>query len=186
MAKVERESINFKLPKPLVEALRAAAKERNTTATDLVIQGLRYVLGEVDGMETDVETRLSQLETELDRLANGVESRVDNKLGQHSQRLSSLEQRLETLATRLTQLEGQRYKSARRQAYPYNSQVPQSIELQPFLAENLAKRLGVDTATLAREQKSKSQSEFESWSRNRDPSSTAWRYQDDGLYHPIK
>ncbi|MBD2415317.1 hypothetical protein H6H01_32320 [Nostoc calcicola FACHB-3891] len=85
------------------------------------------------------------------------------------------------------QLEGQRYKSpARRQGYPYNSQVPQSVELQPFLAENLAKRLGVDTATLAREQKSKSQSEFESWSRNRDPSSTAWRYQNDGLFHPIK
>lgn len=40
MAKVEQESINFKLPKPLATALRAAAKERDTTATDLVIQGL--------------------------------------------------------------------------------------------------------------------------------------------------
>ncbi|EKF01316.1 MULTISPECIES: hypothetical protein [unclassified Tolypothrix] len=28
----------FKLPKPLSEVLRAAAKKRNTTATDLVIQ----------------------------------------------------------------------------------------------------------------------------------------------------
>ncbi|MDZ7962899.1 MAG: hypothetical protein RMY34_34390 [Aulosira sp. DedQUE10] len=53
MAKVERESINFKLPKPLVEAKRAAVKKRNTTATDLVIQGLHHVLGEVDGMESD-------------------------------------------------------------------------------------------------------------------------------------
>ncbi|AUT04563.1 MULTISPECIES: hypothetical protein [unclassified Nostoc] len=192
MAKVERESINFKLPKPLVEALRATAKERNTTATDLVIQGLRYVLGEVNGMETDVETRLHQLEAELNRLTSGIESSVENQLGQHSHRLSSLEQKLEAMATKLAQLEGalnagQRYKSpARRQGYAYNSQVPQSLELQPFLAENLAKRLGVDTATLAREQKNKSQFEFESWSRNRDPSSTAWRYQDDGLYHPIK
>ena len=187
MAKVERESINFKLPKPLAEALRATAKERNTTATDLVIQGLNHVLGAVDGMESDTETRLHELEAELEQLANGIESRIDNELGQHSIRLSSLEQKLEAIATKLAQLEGQRYKSpARRQGYSYNSQVPQSIELHPFLAENLAKRLGVDTATLAREQKSKSQSEFESWSRNRDPSSTAWRYQNDGLYHPIK
>jgi len=36
MAKVERESINFKLPTTLANALRTAAQERNTTATDLV------------------------------------------------------------------------------------------------------------------------------------------------------
>ncbi len=43
MTKFERESINFKLPKPLAAALRKAARERKTTATDLVIQGLhRY------------------------------------------------------------------------------------------------------------------------------------------------
>lgn len=45
MAKVERESINFKLPKKLADALRAKAKELNTTATDLVIQGLYHILG---------------------------------------------------------------------------------------------------------------------------------------------
>ena len=46
MTRVERESINFKLPKPLADALRDAAKERNTTATDLVIRGLHNILGE--------------------------------------------------------------------------------------------------------------------------------------------
>lgn len=192
MAKVERESINFKLPKPLVEALRAAARERKTTATDLVIQGLDHVLGAVDGMESDVKTHLHQLEAELKQMANGIESRVDNELGQHQEQLSSLEQKLEAVTTKLAQLEGallagQRYKnSSRRQGYPYHSSVPQSVELQPFPPENLAKRLGVTTATLIRERKNKSQSEFESWCRNRDPSGTAWSYQDNGLYHPFK
>lgn len=42
-----------------------AAKERNTTGTDLVIQGLYHVLGAVEGsMETDVETHLHQLSAE--------------------------------------------------------------------------------------------------------------------------
>lgn len=43
MTNIERESINFKLPKTLTKALRAAARERNTTATDLVIQGLHHI-----------------------------------------------------------------------------------------------------------------------------------------------
>lgn len=45
MANVERESINFKLPKTLTNAGSTAARERFTTATDLVIQGLHHVLG---------------------------------------------------------------------------------------------------------------------------------------------
>ncbi|ARV59169.1 hypothetical protein BZZ01_11465 [Nostocales cyanobacterium HT-58-2] len=58
MANVERESINFKLPKTLTKALRTAARERNTTATDLVIQGLHHILGSAPGTETSVEIRL--------------------------------------------------------------------------------------------------------------------------------
>jgi hypothetical protein len=44
MARIERESINFKLPKTLAEALlyetlreRTAAAQRDTTATELVV-----------------------------------------------------------------------------------------------------------------------------------------------------
>jgi len=49
----ERESINFKFPKPLADALRTAAKQRNTTATDLVIQGLNHILGgKFDGKDS--------------------------------------------------------------------------------------------------------------------------------------
>lgn len=125
MAKVERESINFKLPKPLAVALRAAAKERNTTATDLVIQGLHHVLGDVDGVETDVETRLYQLEEELKHSAKATHKELEDKL--------------EAIATRLAQLEGammmlQRNQNTARQrksAYP-NYYSGESPKLMPF------------------------------------------------------
>ena len=76
MVKIERESINFKLPKLLTAALRKTARERKTTATDLVIQGLHYVLGSVEGTENGVETRLTRLEEQLNHLAS-TDKRVD-------------------------------------------------------------------------------------------------------------
>lgn len=62
MARIKRESINFKLPKPLTAALRKAARNHNTTATDLVIEGLHHVLGSVPGTEDGIDNRLAQLE----------------------------------------------------------------------------------------------------------------------------
>ncbi|MFL9458611.1 MULTISPECIES: hypothetical protein [Nostocales] len=43
MARIERESINFKLLKTLAKVL-ALKSSLDTTATDLVIQGLEHVL----------------------------------------------------------------------------------------------------------------------------------------------
>ena len=43
MTRVERESMNFKLPKPLASALRkAASPQAGKTATDIVIRGLLH------------------------------------------------------------------------------------------------------------------------------------------------
>ena len=77
MTKIERESINFKLPKPLTAALRKAARERNTTATDLVIEGLHHVLGSVPGTEDSVEARIDQLEAQLNHLSNSTDKHLD-------------------------------------------------------------------------------------------------------------
>ncbi|MDZ8104713.1 MAG: hypothetical protein RM338_03695 [Nostoc sp. DedQUE12a] len=173
MAKVERESINFKLPKPLAEALRAAAKERNTTATDLVIQGLHHVLGAVDGVESDVENRLDQIESSLS---------------------SKFEAKLEAVTIKLAQLEGammilqrnQNTARGRKSAYSnyYSGQSPQ---LMPFKEENLILRLVTDVATLRSKRETLSQSEFVRWCKDRDPSSVGWQYdENDGLYHPVK
>ena len=147
MARIERESINFKLPKPLTAALRKAARDRNTTATDLVIEGLHHVLGSVDGIEDGVEARLAQLEAQLNHLANSTDKRVDSGV---DNRLSLLEQKLEAQALQLAKIEGviatlsqQRSHTSggyRRQAFNYH---PPQLELQPYTGENLAKRLGV-------------------------------------------
>lgn len=191
MANVERESINFKLPKTLTKALRTAARERNTTATDLVIQGLYHILGPAPGTEMSLETRLHQLETQFTQIANRQDTRQESGADDSSQqRLSLLEQKTEAIAQKLAQLEGaisllnQRSSTAsKRQSFNYH---PPQLELQAYLAENLAKRLGVDLATLEREQSKQSDKDFERWCRSRDPGSVAWRKNDNGLYDPIK
>jgi uncharacterized protein (DUF1778 family) len=187
---MERESINFKLPKTLTQALRAAARERNTTATDLVIQGLYHVLGSAAGTAS-VETRLQQLENQLtmlvSRVDEGIESSVDESW---QQRLVMLEQKQEAIAVKLAQIEGAISLLAQRSSTPqkrqsYNYHPPQ-MQLQAYTGENLAKRLGVDLGSLERERKNQSSQDFERWCRSRDPSNIGWQFGNDGLYHPRK
>ena len=191
MARIERESINFKLPKTLTAALRTAAADRNTTATDLVIEGLHHILGEIPGIEDSVETRLDQLEAQLSHLSNSTDKRVDSGV---DNRLSLLEQKLEAQALQLAKIEGaiatlsqQRSHTGggyRRQSFNYH---PPQLELQPYTGENLAKRLGVDMATLTRERENNTPAEFEIWCRRKDPSPVGWRFNSkDGKYHPVK
>ncbi|AFZ28403.1 hypothetical protein Cylst_6634 (plasmid) [Cylindrospermum stagnale PCC 7417] len=196
MKKVERESINFKLPKPLVEALRAKARELETTATDLVIRGLHHVLSLTaedtdNGIDTNVETRLQELETQLILVASRIEGRVDNGGDDDlKQRFLQFEQKTEAISLRLAQIEGaisllsQRSSTPqKRQSYQYH---PPQLELQAYTGENLAKRLGIDAATLKRELHNQSSKDFERWCRSKDPGSVGWHFGDDGLYHPIK
>jgi hypothetical protein len=194
--KVERESINFKLPKPLVEALRAKARELETTATDLVIRGLHYILSSTaedadNGIEASVDIRLHELETQLTQVASRIESRVENGVDEElKQRFTHFEQKTEAISLRLAQIEGaisllsQRSSTPqRRQSYQYH---PPQLELQAYTGENLAKRLGIDAATLKRELHNQSSKDFERWCRSKDPGSVGWRFGDDGLFHPIK
>jgi exonuclease VII large subunit len=194
MAKVERESINFKLPKSLVKELRAKARELNTTATDLVTQGLHHVLGSSDSTDNNVETRLHQLEEESQHLAVRIENRTESSTETQQQRFSDLEQQIKALTNRLVLIESalvqlQRNPSTQRgrksSGYPYYQQP--SIELQPMLEENLAKRLAVDAANLSNQRQTLSPKEFLSWSRSRDPGSVGWRYQEqEAIYYPVK
>ena len=82
-----RESVNFKLPKSLVDSLRDQAKKRNTSATDLVIQGLHLILGQTEGIDFsspdvmhDIITRLKALEassaSDTTATVNGIEDRL--------------------------------------------------------------------------------------------------------------
>jgi len=180
MTKIERESINFKLPKPLTAALRAKARELDTTATDLVIQGLHHVLSKaydhvdtcaedhytrIEAMsalltDSGIETRLHQLSTQLNYLESRIDRRVENGVEDGSkQRLEALEQKLEAFSLRLAQTEGaiallgqRQQTSPRRQAFNYH---PPQVELQPFNEENLAKRLAASASTIRNEREPK-------------------------------
>ena len=189
---IERESVNFKLSKSLVEALRAKAKELNTSATDLVIQGLHLILGQTEGIDKSpsdvidvmhdiitrlealsekratnasvtvngIEDRLHQIETALEHLALSIEKSIEATSKQQlSERLSSLETKLEAIALRLDQLTnalGQQRlphsNTGRRTFSPSSNQFyHRLVEVQSYTSDNLAKRLGVDAATLTRE-----------------------------------
>ncbi|NJL78075.1 MAG: hypothetical protein HC836_36235 [Richelia sp. RM2_1_2] len=76
MARIERESMNFKLPKPLAEALRkAASPQPGFTATDIVIRGLLHELGDIPGVEPSAENQLHSLESELQQLQSSIQER---------------------------------------------------------------------------------------------------------------
>ncbi|RCJ36686.1 hypothetical protein A6770_40555 [Nostoc minutum NIES-26] len=199
MAKIERVSSNFKLPKTLVEALKAKAQEEKTTATDLVIQGIHHVLGlsttsvdnSTDNVLHEILTRIETLETKPAISTNGTDNRLHSiPDSAQSQQLSNLEQKLEVVTRRLELLEiaiaSGRYANnskPRRQAYPYQQSY---VELQALATENLASRLGLTASYLASEKQRLSEKDFVNWSRNRDPRSIGWRFDpEDGLYHPV-
>ena len=205
MPQIERESINFKLPKTLTSALRKAARDRETTATDLVIQGLHHILGDVPGVEASVEVRLYQLEEEFFRFKESVKESIGENTNSHEEaRLTNVENKIEALSHQLARLEGAlmqiqssvntsqvRSRSSgasrsRKSSYPYqyNTQPPQ---LEPLDEEKLALRLSTNTPTLEERRLTMTKKEFEKWCSERDPSKRKWKYvEKDRLYHPVK
>jgi uncharacterized protein (DUF1778 family) len=191
MTRLERESINFKLPKPLAAALRKAARERNTTATDLVIQGLHHILGDVPGTSVSVEIRLYQLEEEFFRFQESIGGCTNN---QQESRLTNVEAKLEELSHKLARFEGalmqmqssiNASRSRKSSGYPYQNSAPPQLE--PQNQEKLAMRLGTSESTLLEKRAALSQKDFELWTKERDLSKYSWRFNEkDQLYHPIK
>ncbi|BAY80498.1 hypothetical protein NIES25_69860 (plasmid) [Nostoc linckia NIES-25] len=193
MALVERESINFRLPKTLAKKLRFVARERKTTATDLVIQGLNHVLGDIQGTEESIENRLFKLEQEFFHFLQSMGEGANE--GQQT-RLANVEGKLEELSHKLARFEGilaqmqntinasmSRKKSS--SAYSYQNSTP--VQLNPLNQEKLAMRLGTSASTIEEKRANLSQKDFESWTQERDFTNHAWRFNEkDGLYYPIK
>ncbi|MEO1186320.1 MAG: hypothetical protein AAFX46_17305 [Cyanobacteria bacterium J06636_27] len=77
MQPIERESMNFRLPKPLAEALRnAASSQPGKTATDIVIRALIQELGDIQGVEVSTETRLKKVEKSVQQLADSIKKQA--------------------------------------------------------------------------------------------------------------
>ena len=193
MTRVERESMNFKLPKPLAEALRkAASPQPGKTATDIVIRGLIHELGEIPGVEPSAETRLLKLESEFTTLRSSIFSRAETSTD------SRTEEKFVALNNRVAQLEGaliaiqrngivsnnrRQYRSS---GNPYN-QSGKPAQIEALDEQKLALRLNVNIPTLKEKHATLDKQEFEEWSKNRNRGKYSWRFNEkDKLYHPAK
>ena len=199
MTRVERESMNFKLPKPLAEALRKkASPQPGKTATDIVIRGLLHELGDIPGVDVCTEVRLQKVEEQLQQLAQRISKQGDKPSLQSNSSSERTEEKLEALNNRVAQLEGaliaiqrnggasNNYRRYKNSGNPYN-QSGRPPQIEALDEEKLALRLNVNIPTLKEKHATLSTSEFGEWSKNRDRGKYTWRFnQKDGLYHPIK
>lgn len=159
----------IRVPTALIPAVRELSKLHREGHTIALLQGLEELMSKFDSnIDIDVvpsSKSVLQLEKKLER------------------KLEAISEQLEKLSRAMA---SGRYNNTRprRQAHPY--QQPQ-VELQALPDENLAPRLGLTPSSLATEKENKSNKEFISWTRNRDPRGIGWEWNaKDGLYHPVK
>jgi hypothetical protein len=174
----------IRVPTVLISVVRHLAKIHRDGHTTALLQGLQEVISRFDSsVKLEATSELQQVEEKLGKL--------ETHLTQQDELVST---KLEVLGKQLEKIEralasgkyGGGNSKPRRSGYPYQYQ-QQPVEITSFANENLAQRLGVTPQSLIRERESKSEKEFISWSRNRDPMSLGWKFQEqDGLYYPVK
>jgi hypothetical protein len=174
----------IRVPTVLISVVRHLAKIHRNGHTTALLQGLQEVISRFDSSaKLEATSELQQVEEKLGKL--------ETHLTQQDELVST---KLEVLGKQLEKIEralasgkyGGGNSKPRRSGYPYQYQ-QQPVEITSFANENLAQRLGVTPQSLIRERESKSEKEFISWSRNRDPMSLGWKFQEqDGLYYPVK
>lgn len=176
----ERESMNFRLPKPLADALREKATPKpGFTATDIVIRALQKELGDIQGVDDCTEARLDRLEEQLAISQNPL---LEEKVESLVTKVAKLETALITLQS--SGLARSRSYGRKNSGNPYN-QTGRPAQIQPLDEEKLALRLNVKIPELQEKRGTLSNQEFEEWSKNRDRSKYSWFFNSkDGLYHP--
>ncbi|BAY87932.1 hypothetical protein NIES267_74560 (plasmid) [Calothrix parasitica NIES-267] len=193
MTQFERESMNFRLPKPLAQALRkAASPQPGKTATDIVIRALTKELGTIQGMDECTEVRLQKLEEELQQLRSSIQERDNTPTDSTEEKLEALNNRVARIEGALTAVQNNNfgasnnYRRYKNSGNPYN-QTGRPPQIQPLDEQTLALRLNVKIPELKEKQQTLSASEFEEWSKNRDRLKYSWRFNEkSGLYHPKK
>lgn len=159
----------IRVPTALIGAVRRLSHLHRQGHTIALLQGLKELISKFDSnLDIDVTP----------------EGKSIKQMGKR------LETKLEVITKKLEQIEqviaSGRYNSVspRKQAYSYEQ--PQ-VELQPKANEKLAPRLGISPQSLIVTREELSTQDFLNWTRNRDPSSTAWKWNDKTkLYYPVK
>ncbi|AFZ61087.1 hypothetical protein H6G54_28570 [Anabaena cylindrica FACHB-243] len=174
----------IRVPTVLISIVRHLAKIHRDGHTTALLQGLQEVISRFDSsVKLEATSELQQVEEKL--LEMEAHQCLQDQLV--ATKLEVLGKQLEKIERALAsgKYSGGNSKP-RRSGYPYQYQ-QQPVEITSFANENLAQRLGVTPQSLITERESKSEKEFISWSRNRDPMSLGWKFQEqDGLYYPVR
>ena len=172
----------IRVPNVLIPVVRQLAKIHRDGHTTALLQGLQELIAQFDSsVKLETTSELQQVEEKLGEL--------ETHLCQQDQQVAT---KLEVLGKQLEKIEkaiasGKYSGGNSRQRYSGYQYQQQPVEIKSFAPENLAQRLGVTQQSLITERETKSEQEFISWSRNRDPSSLGWKFQvSDGLYYPVK
>lgn len=180
----------IRVPVPLIGVVRRLSKLHRQGHTIALLQALEELLGEFD-INNDIDITagsksVKQLEEKLLKLESHIAaqgSSVETKLEGITKKLELIERAISTISSANASGKLGNNKP-RSKAYPYQQT---QVELQPRTNESLALRLGITPQGLVAERENKSAKEFLSWSRNRDPMSTAWEWDaESGLYNPIR
>ncbi len=180
----------IRVPVPLIGVVRRLSKLHRQGHTIALLQALEELLGDFD-INNDIDITagsksVKQLEEKLLKLESHIAaqgSSVDTKLEGITKKLELIERAMSTRSSANASGKLGNNKP-RSKAYPYQQT---QVELQPRTNESLAPRLGITPQGLVAERENKSAKEFLSWSRNRDPMSTAWEWDaESGLYNPIR
>jgi hypothetical protein len=181
----------IRVPNVLIPVVRQLAKIHRDGHTTALLQGLQELIAQFDSsVKLEASSELQQVEEKLLELETHLcqqDQLVATKLEVLGKQLEKIEK---AIPTERFAIASGKYSGGnsrpRRSGYPYQYQ-QQAVEIKEFAPENLAQRLGVTQQSLITERESKSEQEFISWSRNRDPSSLGWKFQvSDGLYYPVK
>ena len=173
----------IRVPTVLIPVVRNLAKIHRDGHTTALLQGLQELITQFDSsVKLEVTDELQQVEEKLGELETHLcqqDQQVDSKIEALNKQLEKIEKAI------VSGKYGGGNSRPRRSGYPYQYQQP--VEIKSFAPENLAQRLGVTQQSLTTEWETKSEQEFISWSRNRDPMSLGWKFQvSDGLYYPVR
>ena len=180
----------IRVPTVLIPVVRNLAKIHRDGHTTALLQGLQELIAQFDSsVKLEATSELQQVEEKLGELETHLcqqDQQVDSKIEALSKQLEKIEK---AIPTERFAIASGRYSGGnsrqRYSGYPYQYQQP--VEIKFFAPENLAQRLGVTQQSLTTERETKTEQEFISWSRNRDPMSLGWKFQvSDGLYYPVK
>jgi hypothetical protein len=174
----------IRVPTVLIPIVRHLAKIHRDGQTTALLQGLQELIAQFDSsIKLEANTELQQVEEKLEELKTHLcqqDQLVATKLEVLSKQLEKIERALAS-----GKYSGGNSRP-RRSGYAYQYQ-QEPVEIESFAQENLAQRLGVTAQSIITERESKSEQEFISWSRNRDPSGLGWKFQpQDGLYYPVR